>query len=149
MKSLAFTAGVLVLAAALVGSASAAPKKMEPGLWSISVEMRMVNHPRLQAESSFKRCITAADSAKGKVTPELETRPGMSCTLGSFSRKGDTASYTRVCTGPQGKTVSRGKMTFTSPTAYDAEVHTTGLIRGRHIDTTRKVHAERVGGCAD
>lgn len=149
MKYLMLMMGTAALAVVLALPADAAPIKMEPGLWTISVTMKMAHHPRLETQSSFKRCIKPVDSEKDNVTPALETRPGMSCTVKSFKRQGNTATYTRVCTGTQGTTTSDGTMTFNSPTSYDAKVTTTGNIRGRQIKTTRTVHAERVGTCSD
>lgn len=148
MKHLALIAGTAVLAAALAGPATAAPIKMRPGLWEITVSMKTARFPRLRAQSVMKRCIAPTESAKSRIVPRLETRPGMTCTLASFSRFGNSVTYTRVCSGQDGRTKSQGKITMNSPSSYTATVHTTGHVRGRAINITRMVQARRTGPCS-
>lgn len=148
MRHLALMAGTAVLAATLAGPATAAPLKMRPGLWEITVNIKTAHFPRLRAQHVMKRCIAPTESAKSKIVPRLEARPGMTCTLTSFSRFGNSATYTRVCSGQDGKTKSEGKITMNSPTSYDATVHTTGRVRGRVISITRTVQAKRVSPCS-
>jgi len=149
MKYLVLKMGMAVLSIAVAVPAMAAAHVMKPGLWTLTVNMKMARHPRLQAESVLKRCIKPEDRKNGRFIPEFPKRPDMNCSLKNFSRNGNTATYTRVCTGPRGNTTSEGKLTFNSSTSFDAEIHTTGLIGIRHIDTTRTVHAKRVGDCSD
>ncbi|MGH8126756.1 MAG: DUF3617 domain-containing protein [Gammaproteobacteria bacterium] len=147
MKYLVFMAGAAVLAVTLAGTAAARTINLQPGFWVMTANAEVANRPRLHAESVTKRCITRADSRHNRIVPHLETRPGMSCTLMSFSRSGNTATYTRVCTNHESKLTAHGKIKFISPVAYRATVQTTGRIRGHLVSTTRTVHAKRVGNC--
>lgn len=148
MKHLILTAGMAVLSAALAGTASAAPIKMQPGLWEITVNVKMANMPRLQGNQVMHRCIKKTDSAKNRIIPQLETRPGMACKLTSFGRRGNTVTYTRVCTDRKGKTKSEGRITINSPTSYSATIHTTGRMRVFNVNRTQTVSAKRVGPCS-
>lgn len=154
MKYTALAAGIAALAAtaAAAGTGTSAPAtaavKMQPGMWQTTIEMTMANLPRLRAERTYRRCITQADIDKNDVVPQTETRADLSCTTKDFKRTGNTATYRLECTGDTGKTSAEGKITFTSATAYDATIRTTGQVRGRSVETNRTVHAERVGDCS-
>lgn len=153
MKYLTIAAAAAALLSATAGAgtapASSAAKayEMQPGLWQTIIEMKMSNLPRLRAQRVYRRCITEADIAKNDIAPQTETRADFSCTSKDFKRSGNTATYRLECAGEAGKTSAEGKITFTSKTSYDATIRTTGTVRGRSIETTRTVHAERVGDC--
>lgn len=145
-----FAAPAALLAAPATPAKPAAPAagfKMQPGLWETTIEMSMANLPRLRGEHVYRRCITQADIDKDDIIPMTATRADLNCTRKDFKRTGNTVTYTLECSGQAGKTTGEGKLTFTSATAYDGTIHTTGDVRGRRVSNTRTVHAERVGDC--
>lgn len=138
----------LVLAASCpVAALAAGATPMRPGLWEITVKMSMAGVPMTLPAHTFKRCVTQKDIDKSQGVPQPHTENGMTCAVKKRERSGNTERYTVLCTGKQGSMTVNGTTTFDSETAYHAEVHTSGTVAGRSLDSTEHVQARRVGDC--
>ena len=140
MKRHAFVA---LLFAALASPVFGASSEMQPGLWEITTRVEMSGMPVPMPPQTIRHCYTKKDIEKGQGTvPQGDNK---NCQIKDYKVRGNTASWTLVCTGKEAMT-GAGTMTWTS-TSYTGKMNARVKDGGETINMTHRWTAKRVGDC--
>lgn len=140
MKKQLFTA---LLSIGSCAATAADPSNMQPGLWAITTEMEMPGMPMKMPPQTMRHCYTAKDLERGQNTVP-QSRNG-NCTVKDYSLKGNTATWSIECTGPNAMR-GTGSMTTTA-TSYTGTMKSVINNPGGRMEMTSHLNAKRVGNC--
>lgn len=116
---------------------------MQPGLWEITTTMEMTGMPMKMPAQTVRHCYTQKELDQGKNSVPLSD--DKNCQVKDYKSKGNSASWTVVCTGKDAMT-GTGTMTFT-PTSYTGKMRAKVKDGGETMDMTYSYAAKRIGNC--
>ena len=119
---------------------------MAPGLWEMTVNMRVDGMPMSMPAQTIRRCITQVTLDENQGIPKPQTHGNVTCKTTSMDRSGNTVSWTMACTG-QGDMQMDGTVAFDSREAYHSTIHMGGTLQGRQIRMTQTMQGKRIGEC--
>jgi hypothetical protein len=111
---------------------------LEEGLWQITVELDMPGMSMKMPASTFTQCMR-----KNQPVPH-DAKPGQQCKTKNVTTKGNTVSWTMVCTQPGGQMTSKGTVSY----HHDKMVGSmTMTMPGQGMTMTSRFKGHRVGEC--
>lgn len=119
---------------------------MDPGLWEMTVNMRIDGMPMSMPAQTIRRCITQVTLDENQGIPKPQTHGNVTCKTTSMDRSGNTVSWTMACTG-QGDMQMDGIVAFDSREAYHSTIHMAGTLQGRQIRMTQTMQGKRISEC--
>lgn len=119
---------------------------MAPGLWEMTMDMKIDGMPMSMPTQTLRRCITQVTLDQNHGIPKPQTHGNVTCKTISMDRSGDTVNWTMACTG-QGDMQMDGTVSFDSRETYHSTVHMTGTMQGRQIQMTQNMQGKRIGEC--
>ena len=116
---------------------------MKPGKWEITSQMKMTGMPAgMQMPAmTHTQCIKANELVPDDPNPQAAEAK---CEKQDFQIKGDTVTWTMVCTTEDGTMTSTGRITYKG-TTFDGEVKTS--MPGQGMEMTSVMKGRRVGDC--
>ena len=137
----------LAMSAAAVAATVSWAADISPGLWEITMEMRVAASPGFApAPFQMRQCFTAEDTRDPARLMGQFANPGATgCIFSNRSYAGNSLSFTMQCSGTLAIS-STGQVAFTADT-MDGSLTATANVGGTSVETQNKVSARRVGGC--
>lgn len=144
MKVSLALSGSLSVAVAVAPSYAA---DLSPGLWEISMEMRVPGQPEFQPPPFLlKQCLTAADARDPSKVLGQAANPGATgCSYSDRSYSGNTFRFSVQCAGTFAIR-QRGEMTFGS-NSMNGTLTGTADVGGQKTEINNKIAARRLGNC--
>jgi hypothetical protein len=120
---------------------------LSPGLWEISLEMRVAASPDfLPAPFLLTQCMTEQDARDPAKFIGGMSNPGASgCTYSSRAYTGSSFAFTMNCAGAYA-IQSRGEVSFGAD-SLNGTITATANLGGKDVETTNRISARRLGGC--
>ncbi len=126
----------------LISTAFAASGGMQPGLWEIIATVQRTGMPMSMPAQTTRRCLTQKDLDGNRAVPQGDDK---NCQVKDYKRKGNTATWTIVCTGKETMT-GTGTMTFSS-TSYTGKMKSKMKDGSETMEMTHNWAAKRIGDC--
>ncbi|HIJ77892.1 MAG: DUF3617 domain-containing protein [Desulfobulbaceae bacterium] len=94
----------------LQAACSSSPQgpNLKAGQWEISSRVEMSNMPFQIPPVTYSQCLTEDDF----IPKPQETDSGTPCDISQSEVIGDTVTWTLTCSSPQGKSISKGSITY-------------------------------------
>jgi hypothetical protein len=109
---------------------------LHEGKWEITVEFDMPGMPMKMPPNTYTQCIT-----KESAVPKDE-KPNQTCKTEDVKTKGNTITWTMVCTNPGGKMTGKGTITYLKD-----EMNGSMTMKGQGIKMISHYKGQRIGEC--
>lgn len=114
---------------------------MQPGLWEVTTRMQMAGMP--MPPQTVRHCYTRQDVEKGdRTVPQADDK---NCKIKDYKLKGNTATWSIVCTGKNAMT-GTGTMT-TSATSFTGKSNYKMRDNGETMEMISNLSGKRIGDC--
>lgn len=141
MQKTSLMVWISIFALALTASTALAESPMNPGQWRVVTKTEMPGMPMAIPDVTNTYCLTEED-----MVPQNE-EPGQDCKTVEYNVSGNKVNWRIVCEGAQGKTDSRGKITYHGNT-FEGSAETTVNVPGQgKMTMTNTMSGKRIGDC--
>jgi hypothetical protein len=120
---------------------------IQPGLWELVVESRIVASPESPPDYiAMEQCFTRRDALDpSRVFGSMANMGATDCTYPEKSNSGNVFHFKMKCAGSHGIQAS-GEIAY-SESSMDGSIVTTVTIEGQQTELQSRIRAHRLGGC--
>jgi hypothetical protein len=136
-----FKTVICLTATLILAACSSSPKgpNLKEGRWEITSKIEVTNIPFAVPPVTYSQCLTKADF----IPKPQETDSGTPCDITHSEVNGDTVNWTLTCSSPQGKSITKGSITYKGD-SFDGRV----TMQGSGMpNMTQIMEGRRTGAC--